>query len=116
MQYQGSLYVALDESAATPVVALADRADAAAPYLIDSRWRIWNVHADAHTIRFTAQGYGKGSMHWHVPANGDYAVTLTTPGKKPQALSAKAADGMLELPLAADAIAPVDVTLRKGGR
>lgn len=80
--FQGSLYIALDEANSAPVIALkeAERADtpsnAARPYLISARWRVWNLKLGADKFEFAAQGFGDGEMAWKVPRPGRYRVTL----------------------------------------
>ncbi len=83
--FQGSLYVALDPSVNEPIVALQDcpRCDVAPfatiPYLVESRWEIWDAHADeSPAVTFMAKGYGQGRMTWHVPKPGTYVVTITS--------------------------------------
>lgn len=80
--YQGSLYVALDAAHPAPVIALkaAERpdalADAARPYLVEARWRIWNLKLGADRFGFEAQGFGDGEMAWKVPKPGRYRIVM----------------------------------------
>ncbi|MEO5332393.1 MAG: hypothetical protein H7839_10250 [Magnetococcus sp. YQC-5] len=79
----GSLYIALDEAHPEVVVALtahplADQFPAApAPYLIEGRWRVWNLkQGGGSAFSFTTQGFGTGIMNWWVERPGPYQVTL----------------------------------------
>lgn len=79
----GSLYIALDDAHPEAVVALtahplADQFPAApAPYLVEGRWRVWNLKQDGGSaFSFTAQGFGTGTMNWWVPHLGSYQVML----------------------------------------
>lgn len=79
--FQGSLYVYLDASRSEPVIALKDidqfwsEPVAEHPYLIASRWPIWNLQRHSNTnFTFTAQGFGTGLMHWSVPVDGSYRI------------------------------------------
>lgn len=85
--HQGSLYVALDPAVAEPVVALTavDRADidppAPRPYLVEGRWILNGVEADASGFRAGAQGYGLGEMTWWVPTPGRYVIRAERSGR-----------------------------------
>lgn len=101
--FQGSLYVALDGRAPTPVVALkthdAPHRDPVAPtpYLVHSRWRVYGVtHSDANW-RYIAEGFGRAEFIWNVPTPGRYSITVSTRhGEKLETSEADAAaDGTL---------------------
>jgi hypothetical protein len=123
--FQGSLYVALDHAVAAPVVALkADDApwrvpDAAAPYLVQGRWRIEQVTRRDDGWRFHGDGFGPADFLWKVPAAGRYAVTARNADGKTDSVIAKAgADGLLHftLRLAGENGADIDVAkLGSGG-
>ncbi|MCF7991873.1 MAG: hypothetical protein K9M02_15665 [Thiohalocapsa sp.] len=79
----GSLYVALDPAAESPVVALRAASDAEgaeqhlAGFLLDhARWHISGLEADACSARFEVHGHGVGEMLWQVPAPGSYRVEM----------------------------------------
>lgn len=117
--HQGSLYVALDEAVAEPVVALrtverTDRdPDAAVPYLVHGRWRVFGMDVDDGGFGFRAQGFGAGRMVWKVPQPGEYAVTITPAGAAPRTLTATAgADGRLAIDLGDGGNEPVRVAVR----
>lgn len=120
--YQGSLYVALDAAHDAPVVALKayPRSDqspkAARPYLIESRWRIWDLQFKDSGFSFSTQGFGMGKMTWKVPTGGPYKVQLSEDTGKQHRLKATASkDGLLYLVWGAWALRPVriDVTFAK---
>ncbi len=75
----GSLYVSLDQSVTAPVIALKKVANAAAEpresvaYLVESRWRVFNVARDPGRVSFSASGYGAGEFIWQWPT-GDPVV------------------------------------------
>lgn len=82
LPYQGRLYVYLDEAEKEPVIYLDKNNEfytmpgSAVPYLIDSRFRIYNVEINKGDFFFTAEGFGTGSINWKVPDNGAYDVTV----------------------------------------
>jgi hypothetical protein len=69
----GSLYVYLDEAIKEPVIKLTKLAlygeydYAHLPYLINSRWKLWEIHNSETELVFYAQGFGVGSMRWRLP-------------------------------------------------
>lgn len=71
--YQGSLYVYLDQSVKSPTIKLKSNGqywkepDGEMPYLIDARWRIWNIQQSPSGLTFDSQGFGVGEMFWHLP-------------------------------------------------
>ncbi len=81
--YQGSLYVALDQTVSDAVVALRDygdsdrEPDSSFPYLIGSNWRVWGVQRRPSSFSFETMGFGKGKMIWRVPQAGDYVISVT---------------------------------------
>ncbi|MFQ5738753.1 MAG: hypothetical protein ACE5JX_07035 [Acidobacteriota bacterium] len=104
--YQGSLYVALDPSATTPVVALKghphpDRlADAIQPYLVQSRWPVSNLQVIPTGFGFRARGFGPGQMAWKVPGGGSFEVTqLPTLSTRSKTRVAATPGGLLQLTL-----------------
>lgn len=117
--HQGELYVALDEKIETPIVALAPRSSvndfvpaARVPYLVDARWRIFDLDRGQDRFGFSAQGYGAGEMTWRLPKPGKYRAVASRGGTT---LASEAVDvgedGQLRLSLAADAIAELRVVV-----
>lgn len=82
---QGSLYVALDPAAPSPVVALRDRtqvgdlAPAERPYLLDSRWPLRDLRFVDGSVKVSAGGFGRGEMTWIVSGAGDWRVSADGP-------------------------------------
>lgn len=70
---QGSLYVALDEAEATPLVVLKsirasqDEPGEDVPYLVQARWRVFDVVPTAGGVTFGAEGFGAGECGWQFP-------------------------------------------------
>jgi hypothetical protein len=83
--HQGSLYIALDKRHQDPIITLREKDQIATqpaptlkPYLINSRWRIWNFdHGDEKTS-FIAQGYGPGEIAFYMPKSGSYTIKGNT--------------------------------------
>lgn len=77
---QGSLYVALDSSCATPLVFLKENQEfwhhpkAAVPYLLDGNQLFRNLKKEQEGFSFTAEGFGNISCRWIVPEEGRYSV------------------------------------------
>lgn len=80
--FQGSLYIYLDKTVRSPVIALKEtvlsRKEAAAtpPYLVDGRWQVRELVQKAQSFAFIAEGFGKGEMRWQVPASGRYRISV----------------------------------------
>ena len=82
-RYQGSLYVALDEAEAAPIVTLKNddqknNGPGSQPYLIQARWKIWNMRVRGERLTFSANGFGPGEMIWKVPYAGRYNLSVTS--------------------------------------
>jgi hypothetical protein len=81
----GSLFVALDEAVPIADVALLELASATSlpaaqrPFLVDGRWRVWNVKAAASSVSFDAEGFGEGAMTWRWPKAGIVRVEWSAP-------------------------------------
>ena len=122
--YQGSLYVALDEAAPEPILALRphSRTDRSAlaprPYLVSSRWRIWDFQYD-EPGRFSvaAAGFGDGNMEWRTPKSGAYnIIARENSGAALITVNGNAdADGRLRIKLPAIAIDPIRITVQMLG-
>jgi hypothetical protein len=76
----GSLFVALDETEPAPVVALKPVAASGReprepmPYLVDARWRVFEVRRSEGAVRFAAAGFGAGDFTWQWPWTGAAVV------------------------------------------
>ena len=81
--FQGSLYVYLDEKIPSPIIALHDYEEidkspsAPVPYLISSRWPVWELQRTPEGFRYQAKGYGEATMKWYVPFDGPYTIELS---------------------------------------
>ena len=113
-RHRGSLYVALDAACRSPIVALARSSLPGMPYLVHSRWRIWDVVSRSATIGFSTQGFGAGSMQWKVYATGLFVVEASDGDNS---LFRKEVmvqpDGLLEFQLDIPAIEPIFVEIKK---
>jgi hypothetical protein len=116
---QGSLYVYLDEADNAPIIALKElpflfeEPDESAPYLIQGRWRVWNVQRTGkESFSMTVQGFGKGDMLWKVPTAGLYKVTVKFRNKK---YAAEFQSKGTSLPITVDipAFQPLDIKVEK---
>ncbi|MEQ8701531.1 MAG: hypothetical protein RLT05_33840, partial [Bauldia litoralis] len=82
--HQGSLYVSLDGSVKSPIVAtratdgVAETPAADRPYLIDSRWSVRGLAWADKAFRFIAKGFGDGEFRWRVRLPGLYRIVSTT--------------------------------------
>ncbi len=80
--FQDSLYVYLDTSVSEPIIALKstniywEEPFSLVPYLIEGRWKVWNLQKNNSGFNFTCQGFGKGRMSWKVPFNGNCKVIV----------------------------------------
>jgi hypothetical protein len=76
----GSLYVALDPSVETPVIALSDRTDAldpaaaSFPYVRDSRWPVEGIFMAGNMATVTLRGFGSLDATWIMPEPGSWRV------------------------------------------
>ncbi len=120
--HPGSLYVALDEANATPVVALRaiERADvppeADRPYLVDARWRVFALEVGRDAFAFKAQGYGPGEMRWWLPVAGRYRVEVVAEGQVLETVDVTVGpDRILSVRLAARTAEMVSVRVRRLG-
>lgn len=80
--FQGSLYVYLDEAAENSVITLKKMSlyyqepSSTVPYLIKSRWPVWNLQRGKKSFTFSSGGFGKAEMEWKVKSQRNYAVLL----------------------------------------
>jgi hypothetical protein len=79
----GSLYIALDSEAESPIVALKELDEGFTEpreplyYLHESRWNTFDVQQeDPKKVVFKTQGFGEGEMVWNVPQDGKYVTVL----------------------------------------
>lgn len=113
---QGSLYIYLDAAAKEPKIYLKEIEESdiepveALPYLISSRWRVWNLKRDKNILTMDLQGFGKGEMTWRVSEEGEYTVEST---KLASPLKIKSINGMIEFTVDNSAIDPITLTLRR---
>jgi hypothetical protein len=115
---QESLYVLLDSEDSAPVVALKAKLPAArsenGPYLIQSRWRIWDFHRERQQFAFYAMGYGEGAMAWQVASLKRYAIQYTAQQGEKQELEAQSGPtGILEFRLPDSKGENMQVTVRQ---
>ena len=103
----GSLYVALDPSAASPVIALRGEATPTAapqadrPYLIESAWDVQNLDVTGQGFQCQTAGFADGAMRWRVAPETAYRVTVSNETGRLARLTRKSdAQGILTLTLA----------------
>lgn len=118
IDYQDSLYVALDAATDEPLIVLTDKEKSPKTCaLIESRWNVQNLKRQNFACRewsFDAQGFGMGEMQWQVPENGAYEVIVMHAGEEILHLHGEIAKNyVLPLRLDTSAIEPVSVTIRK---
>lgn len=113
--YQGSLYVYLDEAFKKPIISLKKDTEywhepnSTSPYLVESRWRIWNLERNQKSIKFTTAGYGKGEMLWKLPYQ---SIRLVVKRNKEILLDRNETqnkDGMFEFEIPLNALEPLSV-------
>lgn len=114
----GSLYVALDESEPTPVIALKRLPSAEATpreplaYLVDARWRVLQVRREYRSVRFLTEGYGPGEFTWQWPFGTRVRVRWRAEsGRSGEVDAAADADGLLTVRLPQLTRDRVEVTL-----
>jgi hypothetical protein len=118
----GSLFVALDEAARSPTIALkriarGDNAPQdARPYLVESRWRVHHLQLESRGVRFVTQGYGRGESRWQWPHGGAAVVTWRSESGRSGRLEAqKDASGLLSIRLPQLTAERVEVTVLGAG-
>jgi hypothetical protein len=113
--HQGSLYVSLDASVSRPVITLGtagEMSEQSQPFLVQSRWHIWNLKRTPGEISFFAHGFGEGDMAWRMPAVGMYRVKLSRGAMALHNLEAETGqDRILSLSLPPLAVRPLTVRI-----
>jgi hypothetical protein len=118
--YQGSLYVALDDTHPAPVITLTkpEKTDqeppASRPYLVQSRWRVFALESTRERVRFNSAGFGPGEFHWQFPQPGAYKVITTNNlGKRLRIATRTDENGLLVLRVGQDIFQPftIDISL-----
>jgi len=115
-RHAGSLYVALDQTVSTAVVALHDRSaeltgEDSVLSLVDSRWHVTNLtHGDCRWS-FAAQGAGDGKFTWDVMPSGVYLVSATRAGQPLWSEQATAKDGRIRFTVPLLAREPLTVEI-----
>ncbi len=116
-----SLFVALDEAAETPLVVLKSVSASTGephedvPYLVESRWRVRDMHVEAATLRFVTQGYGPGEASWQWPFSPAVEVRWRAASGRTGGLRLDAVDGRLVVRLPQLTAERVDVTIAPAG-
>lgn len=118
--HAGSLYVALDASAAIATLVLRPRSAVMQPAfplasLRESRWQVRQMRREACGLQFVAEGYGNGEFVFdHLP-QGPLTITARRQGQVLETVSSQAdAHGSLNFSLALRAFEPVDIEVRCG--
>jgi hypothetical protein len=116
--FQGSLYVALDETHPAPVIALtySDKTDqelqAKQPYLVQSQWRVYALDSTKKRVRFNSDGFGPGEFYWQFPLPGAYKIIATNNlGKRQRTVMRTDKNGQLILSLDRDIFQPVTIEI-----
>ena len=112
---QGSLYIYLDSSVPEIYIKIKEEKEywktpkAVRPYLIESRWQIYNLVINENHFSFEAKGFGKGEMKWYVPKNGTYSIYVNND----KILTKKANDNLLNFSINKSAINSILLEIRK---
>ena len=114
----GSLYVTLDAAVPRALLTLGNRAEIEAaprasserPVLRDSRWRLSAANGDGCNFTMRASGFGVGDMTFETAPRRRFDVPVVRGDEILTGVSTTADEhGLLQLTLAADAIAPVEL-------
>lgn len=81
IEHQKSLYVYLDAAVEEPKLALREKGNPDATYLIDSNWEVSNLKRSDSNFSFDARGWGTLSMRWKMPKGGTYVITSSAGSK-----------------------------------
>jgi hypothetical protein len=119
----GSLFIALDEEARAPTIALKRVASSSAEpidawaYLVESRWRVHHLQREPSGVRFITQGYGPGDSRWQWPHGARAVVTWRSDsGRSGQLEAEKDASGLLNVRLPQLTGQRVTVSVRDAGK
>jgi polysaccharide biosynthesis protein PelA len=109
-----ALYVALDPAVENPVVALqpvgTEPAPTDHPYLIDSRWQIWDLKRTSCGFTFRASGFGLGDMSWHGLEQGPYRISALHEGELVWDTTISPQNGKMSISIPATGYAPIELT------
>lgn len=109
-EYQGSLYVALDSSDISPIVALAGT-PSRGPYLVQSRWLVSSMTSDGDGFVFSTRGFGGGESAWHVAPSTTFRISVTSKSGTVRSNARSDEDGLLTLSLAPSTNEPFQVSV-----
>ena len=113
--FQGSLYVYLDSSYKVAEIQIEKNSefwkypDSKLPYLIESRWQIFDLKRDEDSFSFQTKGFGKGEMRWHVAKNGNYNIYVNGKNEISKTTSKK----ILKFTLLNDSIEGINIKVKK---
>jgi hypothetical protein len=119
--HQGSLYVALDASDPAPVIALKAQPDgsqvsaAEHPYLIHSRFHVWELRRSSDSFSFQTQGFGRGEMAWKVPRAGRFQIEVQRQQGVKHFQATVGKDGVLAFEIGPGPIDSAKVTVKRLG-
>lgn len=110
----GSLYVAIDPAAPVAVLATSKApCNSRIPFLIESRWPIEKLQRTADGFRFTAQGFGKGQMSWHVRPQSNWVIEVSGSPKRMFYSARASEDGTLHLAFDGVGQGPLQVSVSR---
>jgi polysaccharide biosynthesis protein PelA len=116
-RHNGSIYLALDQSVAQPVIAMRataakQRKPVARPYLVQSRWHISEVKISACSVAAKVSGFGHGEMSWGGMKPGPYTIKARSEGYDvATATAVVGVDGIATFKIDAAAIEPLDLQI-----
>ncbi|MDP1834914.1 MAG: hypothetical protein Q8K75_03200 [Chlamydiales bacterium] len=121
MHFQGSLYVFLEPKDNRPTIATTHHENyfeepiEHKPYLLDSRWPVWDLAISGDSqIFWKSAGYGKGEISFRVAKNGAYRGVVTFADGRTTNLSMQAENNVLTIVLAEQTtVKPVAVTVER---
>ncbi len=114
--FNDSLYVALDPAAEDIYMVVHKGRNASGKmYLVQSNWKIKNLHRNGGDVEFDADGYGKGNMVWKGDAGAEYRVTSRDrKGKSLQTRVHAGNNGLISFSLKNKATEePLEITIRR---
>lgn len=113
--HQDSLYVSLDPGVTEPVIALTSGPVAnTRPYLVESRWPVWDLRVENPGFSFRASGFGAGQMTWK-GLSGTYRVEMRSGGERVWSLDVASHNGVLTFAPPLEAVPPLSFELRPIG-